>query len=180
GSQGIVLTYIAKFSRDYAYSLGLQPDGKIIVAETTYSAGVEKLALVRYTSAGAPDTSFGTGGKVITQFASPLSLYARADLALDTNPLDPNAGKIVVVTRLNTSDVVARYNTNGSLDTSFAGGAGYEMLSNMTMTLVSVVIQSDGRLIVAGNNVGGGGPIDLDRLNPDGSFDASFGSGGIV
>jgi uncharacterized delta-60 repeat protein len=117
---------------------------------------------------------------VATKFVSPLNYYARADLALDTSPLDPNAGKIVVVTRFSTptQDVVARYNSNGSLDTSFAGGTGYEMLSNLTTVPASVVIQSDGRIIVAGNN--GGGPMELDRLNPDGRFDATFGSGGIV
>ena len=94
--------------------------------------------------------------------------------------LDPNAGKIVVVSRLATTgspDVVARYNTNGSLDTSFARGAGYETLSNLN-NVPSVAIQADGRIIVAGNH--GNGPMELDRLNTDGSFDANFGSGGIV
>jgi uncharacterized delta-60 repeat protein len=181
GSQGIVLTNISKFSRDYAYSLGLQPDAKIVVAGITNPATVNAaLAVVRYTSAGALDTSFGTGGKVTTQFASPLNSYARADLALDTSPLDPNAGKIVVVTRLETSlgaeDVVARYKANGTLDTAFAGGAGYETLSNLTL-MPSVAVQADGHIIVAGGN---GSSLELDRLNPDGSFDSTFGSGGIV
>src|SRR5262249_32941960 len=142
------------------------------------------LALARYTSGGALDTSFGSGGKVTTQFPFPLALGSGSstwmDLALDTSPLDPNAGKIVVVSRLATTRaraVVARYNTTGSLDTSFAGGAGYEPLSTLN-NVPSVAIQADGRIIVAGNH--GNGPMELDRLNSDGSFDATFGSGGIV
>ena len=176
---GIVVTNISKRASDAAYRLGLQPDGKIVVAGTTNGT----LALARYTSAGALDTSFGSGGKVTTQFsvAPSSAVYTMIDLALDTSPLDPNDGKIVVVSRLTTTgypDVVARYNTNGSLDTSFAGGAGYETLSNLNR-VPSVAIQADGHIIVAGNH-GSGGPMELDRLNTDGSFDATFGSGGIV
>jgi uncharacterized delta-60 repeat protein len=176
---GIVVTNIGKRTSDAAYRLELQPDGKIVVAGTTNST----LALVRYTSAGALDTSFGSGGKVTTQFSvAPASaVNTMIDLALDTSPLDPNDGKIVVVSRVATTgspDVVARYKTNGSLDTSFAGGAGYETLTNLT-SIPSVAIQADGHIIVAGNH-GGGGPMELDRLNTDGSFDATFGSGGIV
>src|SRR5262249_9319992 len=88
--------------------------------------------------------------------------------------------KIVVVTRLGTTgtpDVVVRYNSNGSLDTSFAAGVGYETLSNLTI-IPAVVIQSDGHIIVSGNNRAIA--LDLDRLNPDGSFDSTFGWGGIV
>ena len=177
---GIVVTSIGKNTSDEAYRLGLQTDGRIVVAGTT--GANTNLALVRYTSSGVLDSSFGTGGKVTTQFPSPLDFGGPSstwiDLALDTSPLDPNAGKIVVVSRLGTAgtpDVVARYNTNGSLDKSFAGGAGYETLSNLT-NVPSVAIQADGRIIVAGAH----GAMELDRLNTDGSFDSTFGLGGIV
>jgi uncharacterized delta-60 repeat protein len=184
GSQGtgVLVTSIGKHTSDEAYRLGLQTDGNIVVAGTTNSTN---LALVRFTSSGALDSSFGTDGKVTTQFSSPLGLGGPSgtwiDLALDTSSLDPKVGKIVVATRLAATglpDVVARYNTNGRLDTSFAGGAGYETLGNLT-GIPLVAIQADGRIILAGNQ-GGGGPVELGRLNTDGSFDATFGSGGIV
>jgi uncharacterized delta-60 repeat protein len=139
--------------------------------------------VVRYTAGGLLNTSFGAGGIVTTQFAAPLDLPSRGanfiDLGLDTSTLDPNAGKIVIVTRLaatGTPDVVARYDADGTLDTSFAGGAGYEMLGNLTL-MPSVAVQADGHIIVAGGNCLS---LELDRLNPDGSFDSTFGSGGIV
>jgi uncharacterized delta-60 repeat protein len=180
---GIGSTSTGKGTTDTAYSLALEPNGDIVVAGTVGSSTGMKLALARYTAGGLLDTSFGAGGIVTTQFAAPLDLGSSAanfiDLALDTSTHDPNAGKIVVVTRLAATghpDMVARYNADGSLDTSFAGGAGYETLSNLTL-MPSVAVQADGRIVVAGGN---GASLELDRLNPDGSFDSTFGSGGMV
>jgi uncharacterized delta-60 repeat protein len=174
---GVVLTSVVKNSTDQAYSLGLQSDGKIVVAGVIF--GSSNLALVRYTAGGLLDSSFGAGGKLTSQFAVNLGSGSVnwVDLALDTSPLDPNAGKIVVVTRVANQTEVVRYNTGGSLDASFGGGAGYETLSNLRAS-PSVAIQSNGDIIVAGLDASLG--IGLDRLNPDGSFDATFGSGGIV
>jgi uncharacterized delta-60 repeat protein len=180
---GIVSTGTGKNTTDTAYGLALEPGGEIVVAGTDSSSTGMKLAVVRYTAGGLLDTSFGPGGIVTTQFAAPLDLGSSGanffDLALDTSTLDPNAGKIVVVTRLAATghaDVVARYNADGTLDTSFAGGAGYETLSNLVLK-PSVAVQANGHIIVGGGN---DASIELDRLNPDGSFDSTFGSGGIV
>jgi uncharacterized delta-60 repeat protein len=180
---GIGSTSTGKGTTDTAYRLALEPNGDIVVAGTVGSSTGMKLALVRYTASGLLDTSFGTGGVVTMQFAAPLDLGSSGanfiGLALDTSALDPNAGKIVVVTRLAATghpDMVARYDADGSLDTSFAGGAGYETLSNLTL-MPSVAVQADGHIVVAGGN---GASLELDRLNPDGSFDSTFGSGGIV
>jgi uncharacterized delta-60 repeat protein len=157
GNQGIVLTSVVQSTRDSAYSMGLQADGKIVVAGTVSTSTGYQLALVRYTSGGLLDTSFGTGGKVTTQFTVNLGCTCVnwIDLGLDTNPLDPNAGKIVVTTRLATAGapaLVARFNANGSLDTSFAGGAGYITLTNISI-VPSVAIQPNGQILVAGNHV---------------------------
>ena len=180
GSQGVVLTTLGKRNSARAESLALQADGKIVVGGIVNLA---ELALVRYTTAGALDTSFGTGGIVTTPFSAPIKFYGNGnknlDLALDTGSLDPNAGKIVVVTQLNTyQDVVVRYNANGSLDTSFAAGAGYETLN--LSNIPSVAIQTNGRIIVAEGTGSGDWGLNLDRLNLDGSYDATFGSGGHV
>jgi uncharacterized delta-60 repeat protein len=101
-------------------------------------------------------------------------------LSLDASPLDPNAGKIVVVAQLQTTlqDVVARYTANGRLDTSFAAGAGYETLN--LSSVPSVAVQSNGKIIVADGTGGRDFGLNLERLNSDGSYDATFGSGGRV
>src|SRR5262249_19783462 len=182
---GIVSTSLGKQTTGTAYSLALQPDGEIVVAGTVTSSTGTNLALARYTAGGLLDTSFGTGGIVTTQFASPVNVGGPKpiDLALDVSPLDPSAGKIVVVTELQSRPsqyVVVRCNANGSLDTSFAGGAGYEMLSNLNGVTPSVAIESSGDIIVVGNNTASGNVVELDSLNPNGTFNTAFGSGGIV
>jgi uncharacterized delta-60 repeat protein len=191
GSNGKVITGFSRGSNDTGEAMVLQADGKIVVAgetnptKTTY----EDLALVRYNANGTLDTSFGSGGKVTTRFASPLhpSFDPRnVNLALDpnTSPADPNSGKLVVVVQLQAQAgaVVVRYNTNGTLDTTFGTShAGYVNLGNLTYPALAV--QSDDRIVVAGTIINvqdGQGDVGLDRLNADGTLDTSFGTGGIV
>jgi uncharacterized delta-60 repeat protein len=107
------------------------------------------------------------------------------NLALDpnTSPLDPNSGKLVVAAQLQSpaGAVVVRYNTNGTLDTAFGTShTGYVSLGNPTYPAVTV--QSDDRIVVAGtvNNPQTGNDVALNRLNPDGTLDTSFGTGGVV
>ncbi len=186
--KGVVSTDINLKSTDGASRLLLQPDGKIVVAGWTAPANTTSydLALVRYNSDGSPDASFGSGGKVIQHFASPLAgLYNHQDNELDmaldagTGALDPNAGKIVVSMELHTGKLnatVVRFNGNGSPDTSFGGGTGTVSLS--TPTAHAVAVQPDDRVVVAGGLSGPG--MELVRLNPDGTPDTTFGSGGLV
>jgi uncharacterized delta-60 repeat protein len=189
GSTGKVITTISKNSSDAGGALVLQADGKIVVAgvsnpqNTTY----EDLALVRYNATGALDTSFGTGGKVTTRFAAPLVAGfndSRVNLAIDpnTSPLDPDRGKIIVGAQMHSQPgaVVVLYNTNGTLDTGFGPNhIGYVNLSNLSSPAVAV--QSDDRIVVAGVVQGTtSNDLGLDRLNPDGTLDTSFGSGGVV
>jgi uncharacterized delta-60 repeat protein len=167
----------------------VQPDGKIVVAGWTGGSSSD-FALVRYNADGSLDTSFGTSGKVTRHFSAPLAanIHGGIDLAIDprSNPLDANAGKIVVVAQLTQGPpVVVRLNTNGSPDTSFgSNGAGYVSITALNNgTVAAVAIQSDDRVVVAGINPGTlstGQDIGLARFNPDGTPDATFGSGGIV
>jgi uncharacterized delta-60 repeat protein len=72
---GIVFTNISRGSYDQGYSMVLQPDGKIVVAGTTIPKNATNtldLALVRYNADGTLDSSFGSGGKVIKHFSSPI------------------------------------------------------------------------------------------------------------
>src|SRR5207245_943210 len=102
--------------RDEASALALQSDGKIVVAGFSGAGGRQDFALARYNPDGSLDPSFGSGGRVLTDFGG----YDEASaLALQSD------GKIVVA---GFSDVVgfgfalARYNPDGSLDPSFGSG----------------------------------------------------------
>jgi uncharacterized delta-60 repeat protein len=154
---------------DFTPSAGiLEPDGSILL---TGSAGGE-VALAHFTANGALDTSFGTGGVVTTAVGSSAGANSIA--------LEPN-GKVVVAGYSNSGSslnfLVARFNSNGTLDITFGGGLGYVTTSLGTDSANDVVVQSNGQIVVAGQS---SQAFTAVRYNSDGSLDSGFGTGGIV
>ena len=89
GTGGIVATDFGNSnSFDYAISIALQSDGKIVAAGNTDISGSNDYAVVRYNADGTPDTSFSGDGKVTTDFGT--SNDIASSMALQSN------GKIVV------------------------------------------------------------------------------------
>ena len=161
-------------SDDFGNSAVIQKDGKIIVAGRTYNGTKNDFALVRYNSNGSLDNTFSGDGKQISDFGT-------ADYFGQSAVLQ-NDGKIVVagysqVESVGSSFAVARYNTNGALDTSFNGtglktrdfGSGFEVAT-------SVALQPNGKIVVAG---GTNGNFTLARYNTNGSLDNTFNEDGI-
>jgi uncharacterized delta-60 repeat protein len=186
GSGGIA---VASFARTYSHpeAVALQPDGKIVVAGWTPSTANGdglSFALARFNVDGSLDPGFGSTGKVITDI--PGYPYAEADaIALQAN------GQIVVAGWANTSFggsastfALARYNGDGSLDTSF--GTNGRLTTNFTAggqaSAQGVVVQADGKIVAAGSASAPGGPMTfaLARYNADGTLDSTFGVGGKV
>jgi uncharacterized delta-60 repeat protein len=156
-------------------AIAIQPtDGKIVVEGTAGSG----LAVARYTTGGTLDTSFGTGGEVITPIGGYGGVHGVSAAAIDS------LGRIIVggVVQGNSAvPALARYNPNGTLDTSFGVG-GVQTVSlppsfpSETFGLGFQSIGSDaGKIVVSMSGNG----LALTRLNPDGSLDGSFGSGGF-
>lgn len=114
-SDGLVTSDLGGY--DYAWAVAVQDDGgveKIVVAGT--SGG--DFALARYLPDGSLDTSFGTSGTGIVTTDIGSDSDHGSDVAVDSN------GKIVVAGYTNASGTnsvfaVARYNTDGSLDSTF-------------------------------------------------------------
>jgi uncharacterized delta-60 repeat protein len=186
GTGGKVSTRISDKS-DIAAALALQPDGKIVVAGTTSGkSGTPAIGLVRYNPDGSVDTSFGTGGTVVTPF--PNGQVSVAAMALQPD------GKIVLgcsaiigipfVTAVLFAAV--RYNENGTLDTSFGtGGFATAPTGPAYQEVGGVALQTDGKIIVSGVLGSPTGPVQQEyfgviRYNPNGSLDTSFGNGGMV
>ncbi len=121
---------------------------------------------------GDIDTGFGNNGVVLTDF------IPGADNQGEAVVIQPD-GKIVAggnaLTDDSVSGVLARFNLNGSLDTSF-GSQGKVIVDNFAGIDV-LALQSDGKLVAGG---GAGSGVALLRFNPDGGLDANFGSGGKV
>jgi len=165
-----------------AYSVGVQPDGKIVVAGVANIEGEEDFALVRYNDDGTLDATFGAGGKAITGFGLLQQGYSFA--FPHSVALQPD-GKIVVagVAYIGPGRdfALARYNSDGTLDATF-GTAG-QVLTDFTRddAAFSLAIQPDGKILVAGmSDVERGYGFALVRYNRDGTLDAGFGTGGKV
>jgi uncharacterized delta-60 repeat protein len=127
-------------------------------------------------SAGDLDLTFGSGGKVTTNFFGDVDFVG--DIAIQPE------GKIVAVGAAYVNGrsqvALARYNANGSLDTSFgSGGKVSTVFLNATTfsRAEAVVLQPDGKIVIA-LQVGNGGDFGVARYNADGSLDQGFGSGG--
>jgi uncharacterized delta-60 repeat protein len=145
----------------------LQQDGKILVAGVIVNQNTSyDFALARYNSDGSLDQTFGSGGYVTTDFFNGDDLGT--DVALQAD------GKIIVVGQIKTSSRfdevyhfgLARYTSAGSLDATFgSGGKVTTIVSNDGDRATGVAIQSDGRIVVAGQASNSDLPGVLARYN---------------
>jgi len=186
GSGGLVTTDFNS-GLDVIRAVMLRP-ARILVAGYTATDGVNDWALAAYRSSGLLDASFGGGGKVVTDMGG--NDQARGAVLVP-------GGKIVVVGYTKFGQgvqdfAVARYNSDGTLDTSFGPNGNGKVTTDLGAGDVAraVVLQSDGKIIAGGYTGSGGGlsrPDGRDvgefamvRYDTDGSVDTSFGVGGIV
>src|SRR5215469_132234 len=162
-----------------AHTLAVQADGKILTAGVAVSNGVTDFALARYNSNGVLDASFGTGGIVTTAFDFPGN-FDRVFTVIR----QPD-GKFVAVgstvSNLFANFALARFNADGTLDTSFGTGGIVTTGFGVSAEATSAVVQADGKIVAAGYaNLDGGESFALARYNSNGTLDASFGMGGRV
>ncbi|MBM4074118.1 MAG: hypothetical protein FJ267_00555, partial [Planctomycetes bacterium] len=176
-NDGIVITAMST-SDDKVMSLVIQSDGKIVVGGVASISGSNRFALARYNSNGSLDTTFDSDGKVFTTIGTAAEING---IALQSD------GRIVAVgERFNGSNrdfVIARFNTNGSLDGSFdTDGIVTTSFGASDDIARSVALQNDGRIVVAGYRRENGPSHDfaLVRYNGNGSLDSSFDGDGIV
>jgi len=164
GGTGKVTTDIG--GDETAYSVAFQGDGKIVAAGLRVGLYANSPSLVRYNTNGSLDGSFGFGGKMATACSVPCD--GAYGMALQSN------GKIVAVGRdgIGTSYnfAVFRYSTGGSLDSTFSGdGKLMTDFTSYTDDASEVVIQADGKIVVAGsssNGIAGDKSIALARYLP--------------
>ena len=188
GTDGKVISLLGP---DYAADevlgddIALQPDGKIIAVGYKFNNSQYGFAVNRYNTDGTLDASFGAGGRVSTAIRDSSVYFFSVAVQPD--------GKIIVVGRSylgeNASDFsVVRYNPSGSLDNGFGTGGVVTTPVGDTASTASgdtpekVLLQPDGKIVVAGTTVALGGRFGfaLVRYNADGSLDPGFGANGIV
>ncbi len=161
---------------DFGTSVTKDANNKIVVAGLTKSGSLYKVALVKYNLNGSLDNTFGTNGKVIINqgVTSITNQNVFPDVSID------NFERIVV--RAGT-DLLIRFNSNGTLDNSFGtGGIIHTTNSFGQAASVDMAIDLDGRIVLMGN--GEGSPQEfgfyITRFAVDGNFDVDFGLSGIT
>jgi uncharacterized delta-60 repeat protein len=165
---GKVLTDFGSF--ESAFDVAIQGDGKIVVVGVAAGAGGKPdFALARYNPDGSLDPSFDGDGKVVTDFFTESVDNARA-VAIQGD------GKIVVAGYAR-GFALARYNPDGSLDTSFHGD-GKRWVSSV-VTAYDVAIQGNGKIVATSEPLGSA-DFAVVRFKPSGYLDTSFGGDGKV
>lgn len=160
-------------SYDIAYKAAIQIDGKIVVVGLSSINDNQYVAVTRYNADGSLDSSFSDDGKLLTNlvpyYSGPGAIAIQSD------------GKIVIAVStlsLNnlTDFVVARYNRDGSTDSSFSeDGKQTTDFQSKYDAVTSVSIQSDGKIVAAGNS---NSNFAIARYNADGSPDNTFSEDG--
>ena len=153
-------------------AIDMAPDGSGDILLAGYANN--DFFLMRLTSAGAPDNGFGTNGVVYTDFGSTVDRPS----SMTVMP-DGGSYKILVAGTYNDGNdfALARYNADGSLDTSFdIDGKLITDLGSSYDLATSVVVDTDGNILVSGRS---NGDFVVVRYLSDGQRDTDFASNGV-
>lgn len=180
-TDGIVTTPIGS-SDDFGRSMAIQPDGKIVVAGYSDNGSQDVFAITRYNTNGSLDITFDGDGIVNTPIGTSGNRAHSVVIQSD--------GKIVAagyafISGTSNDFALARYNTNGSLDTSFDvdGKVTTAFGTSTNDRAFSIAIQNDGKILVAGYNtdiISTQRDFAITRYNINGSIDTAFSNDGKV
>ncbi|MGQ2984170.1 T9SS type A sorting domain-containing protein [Flavobacterium sp.] len=196
GTNGIATFDLQPGADDMAYSIDIDSSGKLYLAGYSDDGTNKNGAVIRLNTDGSLDNSFGTGGKVITDFTATVG---------NNNPVKQDefkvvkvhfaTGKIIVAgtgfTATNNSvPIMARYNPNGTLDTTFNGdGKKIQLPSPITgwtfhFGIEDIAVKPNGKITAVGwiKPTTGATFYDADhyevRINSDGTNDDTFDNDG--
>jgi len=179
GQQGIVLTDFGAASQQ-ARALVVLPDGGLVVGGSAISTTGDDFVVARYDKNGNLDSSFGDGGKTLTDFFGFNEQVAA--LAVQPDGRLIAAGYVTDSTGRMPDFGVARYNVDGSLDLTF--GVMGRVTTNFFVNdeATAILIQGDGKIVACGwTDLGGvNRNFAVARYNTDGTLDQIFGVGGKV
>lgn len=172
----VALSFGAGSPNNQAFDVAVQSNGSVVVVGTSDANGTNDIAVARFNSNGLLDSTFNSDGRVLTNFNN--QEHGRSVV------IQPD-GKIIVAGHIflggaNGFDMLAvRYNTNGTLDTTFAGGAAFVNFTS-TDQAFDVALQPDGKILLAGRmqTDSTGWMWAIVRLNANGTLDTAFGTNG--
>ena len=179
-SDGVVTYQNNYYENGHDCGLAIQSDGKIVVATGYAFNGYDSNILVlRYDSNGTLDSTFSGDGIVRYNGTAAGADYGHA-VAIQPD------GKIVVVGETingaNFDVIILRFNSNGTLDSTFSGDGIATYDSGSYDYGRAVAIQADGKIVVVGSNYNPWveGNILILRYDKNGILDKTFGNDGVV
>ena len=170
-TDGILITDIQNASDDYAGSVALQNDDKIIVAGYSSLNNNAVFALVRYNPDGSFDNTFDVDGKLVGN-------YNQGNTSLNATVIQADGKVLIAGTTWNGTNfdfAIARLNSNGSLDNTFSDDGKQVTDFGLDDEGVSLIVQPDGKTIVGGSS---DNKFAIARYNTDGSLDVTFSEDG--
>lgn len=185
GNNTGVSSYLFSSNYDVVQGLARQSDGSLIIGGYQLNGGINRFYATRLLASGSwtQDTAFnGTGLWYDTTAAAGLSDSANGNSAMITT--QSNDKILLTGYRGGTSNsiITTRLNSDGTLDTGFGSSGRFSYSASGTPSSAGSVVQSDGKIVVAGHYLIGSGKYGavLYRLNTDGTIDTSFGTSGYV
>jgi uncharacterized delta-60 repeat protein len=172
GMQGKVTIDLGS-AEDFGQAIVIQPDGNLLVSGFSRRDGQNvDFAVIRLTSTGELDASFGTGGVAFVDFSSRDTAWGMAMQA---------DGKIVVAGDTSPTEsrymAVTRLMPDGQLDATFGAGGKQTVAIGSNSSATGIAIQPDGFIVLAGF-VENGNDFGAARMTPIGQLDLAFGIGG--
>ncbi len=151
----------------------VQSNGRVVIVGRSFNCCNDDFSVARFNADGSTDNSFDGDGVVITDFTPNASDIPR------TLVVQPD-GKIIAAGSSNQDFALVRYNLDGSLDPTFDGDG--KVTTNITGSdeIYALLLLPDGKILAGGTTSDGTSRFAIARYNPNGSLDASFGTGGIA
>jgi uncharacterized delta-60 repeat protein len=174
---GVLVTDLQAHTSRAHHVIALGPDGTLLVAgDRPLAQGGSTAALERYDALGKPDATFG-GGTVVLPLPPAYARYSPSAIAVATAP-DGSAYVLASLVGATSATLVTHVLATGALDGAFGAGGSVALAEVPVPT--DLVVQRDGRAIVAGTTID---PSNRDmvavRLTPAGAPDTTFAAGQV-
>ncbi len=166
-----------------AKSVAIQSDSSIVVGGYTGDGSQNYFALLRFTSSGNLDNTFGSNGIALTTIGGVNDEIHSIAIQKDGKIIAGGYSEVVSQTAYEYDFALVRYNTDGSVDKTFGNnGAAVTSIGHKDDAINSIVIQSDGKIVAAGHSEGNVYEylFAVARYNTNGSLDNTFGTNGVT
>lgn len=188
GNNGMAINDLQTGSDDIAYSVAIQTDGKIVVGGSSDNGFDKNAAIIRYKTDGTVDSTFGTNGMVLTDFDS------NQQDEIKVVKIHAATGNIIVggssvISSSLAKPVIARYLSNGTIDSTF-NSTGIRLLwiatndNNRSFSLEDLEVVSTGKISATGWRKNVSTSISSEywacRVLSNGAMDNTFSTDGVV